>query len=66
MKKLSQIAEGTFVQLENSTLEYYIRGKASKRIAGRIHLMCFTIKHERYAHGDLYPKKDTKVKIYKP
>lgn len=63
MKALKDIREGTYVQLENSIIEYYIRGKARN---GRVHMICFTTKHERYSHRDCYPTKETKVKIYKP
>lgn len=63
MKALKDIREGTFVQLENSIIEYYIRGKAKN---GRVSLKCFTTKHERYSHRDCSLKKETKVKLYKP
>jgi hypothetical protein len=63
MKALKDIREGTCVQLENSILEYYIRGKAKN---GRVSLKCFTTKHERYSHLDCSLKKETKVKLYKP
>ena len=63
MKSLKDIREGTLVQLANSILEYYIRGKASD---GRVKLICYTTKHERYSHLDCSLTKDTKVIIYKP
>lgn len=63
MKALKDIREGTYVQLENSIIEYYIRGEAKN---GRVRLICFTTKHERYAHRDCSLKKETKVKLYKP
>lgn len=63
MKRLKDIREGTLVQLSNSIIEYYIRGKASN---GRVKLVCFTTKHERYSHLDCSLTNDTKVIIYKP
>ena len=62
MKALKDIREGTYVQLENSIIEYYIRGEAKN---GRLRLVCFTTKHERYSHRDCSLKKETKVKLYK-
>lgn len=63
MTALKDIREGTLVQLENSIIEYYIRGEAKN---GRVHLKCYTTKGERYAHRDCYLKKETNVKIYIP
>lgn len=62
MKTLSEIREGQIVRYRNSVLEYYIRGKAKN---GRVHLICFTNKHERYSHLDCYPKKEEKVELIK-
>lgn len=63
MVALSKIREGGLVQLPNSILEYYIRGKAKN---GRVQLICFTLNHDRYSHLDRNYPKDTKVIPYTP
>lgn len=58
MKQLKNITLGTRIRYRSSNLEYYIRGEAKN---GRVHLICFTNKHERYSWLDCYPKKEEKV-----